>query len=140
MHQWFTRRSLTVGTKRKRTQKGKLHVRLYFWFDSHSSILHSFLSRIGNRWHTTTINMDCTTRKSHTTWQLKQGKALGSRGGEWAIILRTAPFIGLVQTFPSTGYSTVLKRRTANYGGGNQAGEVGRAPSEESRAHGRDMQ
>eukprot|EP00985_Skeletonema_marinoi_P023639 scaffold15846_cov139-Skeletonema_marinoi.AAC.1 len=26
MHQWFTRRSLTVGTKRKRTQKGKPHV------------------------------------------------------------------------------------------------------------------
>jgi len=64
--------------------------------------------------------------------RLKQGKALGSRGGEWAIILRTVPFIGLVQTFPSTGYSTAPKRRTANYGGGNQAGEVGRAPSEES--------
>jgi hypothetical protein len=69
---------------------------------------------------------------NESTWQLKQGKALGSREGEWAIILRTAPFIGLVQTFPSTGYSTVPKRRTANYGGGNQAGEVGRAPSEKS--------
>eukprot|EP00984_Skeletonema_dohrnii_P024672 scaffold13810_cov79-Skeletonema_dohrnii-CCMP3373.AAC.1 len=52
---------------------------------------------------------------NESTWQLKQGKALCSREGEWAIILRTAPFIGLVQTFPSTGYSTVPKRRTANY-------------------------
>ena len=52
-----------------RHKQAKPHAHLYFWFDTHASIiLHSFLSRIGNRWHTTTINMDCTTRKRHTTW------------------------------------------------------------------------
>mmetsp|Transcript_25753 Transcript_25753/g.37851 ORF Transcript_25753/g.37851 Transcript_25753/m.37851 type:complete len:103 (+) Transcript_25753:298-606(+) len=69
---------------------------------------------------------------NESTWQLKQGKALGSREGEWAIILRTAPFIGLVQTFPSTGYSTVPIDERPIMRGGNQVGEVRRAPSEES--------
>ena len=132
MHQWFTRRSLTVGTKRKRTQKGKPHVRLYFWFDTHASILHSFLSRNGNRWHTTTINMDCTTRKRHTTLQLKQGRALGSRGGEGRSSSGQRHSLDWSKHFHRYDTQLYRKDERPTMQGGNQAGEVGRAPSEES--------
>eukprot|EP00985_Skeletonema_marinoi_P018884 scaffold10682_cov162-Skeletonema_marinoi.AAC.1 len=85
----------------------------------------------GCKRHLTSVEQNASRHKQggtqrQSTWTVPHGndmqhgnessrKALGSRGGEWAIILRTASFIGLVQTFPSIGYSTVPKRRTANY-------------------------
>ena len=149
-HQWFARRSRILSDSRNKTQAdtnrvSRMPICISGLTHMHHSYIHfSRVLRTGGtqRQSTWTVPHGKDTQHGNeSTWQLKQGKALGSREGEWAIILRTAPFIGLVQTFPSTGYSTVLIRdEWSTVRGGNQAGEVGRAPSEKSWAHGRDIQ
>jgi len=123
-HQWFARRSRILSDSRNKTQAdtnrlSRMPICISGLTHSHQSYI-QFSRVLGTggtqRQSTWTVPHGKDTQHGNeSTWQLKQGKALGSREGEWAIILRTAPFIGLVQTFPSTGYSTVPKRRTANY-------------------------
>ena len=123
-HQWFARRSRILSDSQNKTQAdtnrvSRMPICISGLTHTHQSYIH-FSRVLGTggtqRQSTWTVPHGKDTQHGNeSTWQLKQGKALGSREGEWAIILRTAPFIGLVQTFPSTGYSTVPKRRTANY-------------------------
>lgn len=122
--QWIARRSRILSDSRNKTQAdtnrvSRMPICISGLTHMHQSYIH-FSCVLGTggtqRQSTWTVpHGKYTQHCNESTWQLKQGKALGSREGEWAIILRTAPFIGLVQTFPSTGYSTVPKRRTANY-------------------------
>ena len=142
-HQWFARRSRILSDSRNKTQAdtnrvSRMPICISGLTHMHQSYIH--FSRVlgtggAQRQSTWTVpHGKYTQHGNESTWQLKQGKALGSREGEWAIILRTAPFIGLVQKFPSTGYSTDRKDERPTMRGGNQVGEVRRAPSEESWA------
>ena len=134
MHQWFTRRSLTVGTKRKRTQKGKPHVRLYFWFDTRINLTFISLAYWEQVAHNDNQHGLYHTEKPYNI-VIKAGEGARQQGRrEESGRSSSGQRHSLDWSKHFHRYDTQLYRKDERptMQGGNQAGEVGRAPSEES--------